>query len=341
MSGAPRSQTEQNVALILKHLRHYMDLRFSHARRLNPKFKAVEGDMKWHELECVKQVLARQKPLGEFRVSPGDIIVGFDVEKKRGVFLPKGQLSIQNEIITKEDAGLVKGGAADGIRDLSSFYKAVDPFLKSVVDLMQTWVWWDLPDAADMAIMDSQFDKLTKIPRMQMSEALANYYKNDVKGEMSIQSIVDLEFGRAEETVLAIQRRREFEENYQNIIAREGDDGGAGDSPADATVVQLAQHLRAVEMMKKSGDVDASLRDYYAKALQCAPADVTAEKALAYAGRIVAQTKKQLAEQLDAGDSGGGAPYNFKLRQLAEIRARLEAFRAELKPRAQTTSQQE
>lgn len=328
--SAPRTQSEQNVALVLKYLKQFMDLRFAHARRLNSKFKGVEADLKWHELECVKQVLARQKPLGEARVTPADLIVGFDGEKKRAVFMPKGQLSILNEIITKEDSSLSKGGG-DGIRDMSSFYKAVDPFLKGVVDIMQAWVWWDLPDAADMALIEMQFDKLRKLPRMQFNEQIAAYYKNDIK-EPSMQAIVDLEFYRTEDVVVPMVRRREGEENYQAIIARESEGGGAATAPADQTIAQMSQRLRAVEMLK-AGQLDANLRDYYSKMLQCRPEEVAPERAIAVEEKALAQARQTLAQQLEAAEEGGGNPYNFKLRQAQEVVRQLEAIRAEVRPR--------
>lgn len=40
------TQTEKNIAGILRQLRQYLDLRFDHAGRLNPKYRQVEADVK-------------------------------------------------------------------------------------------------------------------------------------------------------------------------------------------------------------------------------------------------------------------------------------------------------
>lgn len=336
-----KSQTEVNVNGIMRQLKEYLDLRFAHARRLNAKFRPVEEDLKWHEMECVKQVIARPKPLGEIRVSPADIMVGFDAEKKRGVFAPKGQLSIQNEIITKEDTHLMKGGGGDGIRDMSSFYLAIDPFMKSIIDLMQAWVWWDLPDASDVFLINTQIDKLMKLCRAQVSEQLLAHYKNEMKnppsGEGALQAILEFEYWRAEDAFVGIWKRRETDENYLIIIGRDHTDTG---SDTDAQIMQIAQRLRAMEMMKSAGQMDPGLRDYYAKVLGVPPAEVTPERASQFEQKAILQAKSALSENLASGGEGG-TPYNFKMRQALELRRRMDAMKAELKIRPREAKPQD
>ncbi|MBI3734963.1 hypothetical protein HY256_00415 [Candidatus Sumerlaeota bacterium] len=325
-------QTEKNVNGILRYLNQYLELRFSHASRLNPKFRAVGADLKWHEMKAVGRVLRKSKPFGEHRFCVADVLVSFDSERKRGLYNPKNQTQILNEIVTVVDeknqvqSGLLK------IRDLRALYQTIDPFLLSIIELIQTWIWWDLQDAADMFHFDLQCERIYNLLRSQWTEAMANYYAHEMnrKPELGLekQDVLDFEYYRTEDLVHSLARRREDQPDYQEIIARAGGD----DTQSDAQILQLAQHVRVAQTLREGKEMDASLRDYFGRALHCAPAEVTVPRALEYQQRFLTQAKQSLAELLHGADAGG-TPYDFKSSQIEEIERKLDAMKAEVNPR--------
>ncbi len=336
----PKSQTEQNANGILKYLRQYMDLRFGHAARLSPKIRTAEADIKWHQLDAMRSLLYKMRPVGENRYAVADLLASFNADWRRDLFKPKGQLSIMNEIMTGAAEETSKATGLGGIRDLRTFYQAIDPALKSLVELMQTWIWWDIADAGDMSLFETQTDRLRILLKSQLNEGLLAFYVKEMKkGEQSFsnpskEDILDFEFYRTEGLVRAVEYRRGNDEAHQQIIAREATE----DRASDTLVMQLAQHLRAQEMLRANQPLDASLKEYYGKVLKCEPAQVAPEKALEFEQRYVAQAKQEIVAALQQGD-GGGAPYNFKLRQLADLQKRIEVLRAEVKPRAQAKTE--
>ncbi|MBI1784897.1 hypothetical protein HYR69_07120, partial [Candidatus Sumerlaeota bacterium] len=325
----PVSQTENNINSILKHLQQYLDFRLEHAKRLNPRIAEVESDLKWHQMDSMRQVLRRSKPIGELRFVVADVLASFDIDKKRQLFSAKGQLAIMAEVITSLSDDLSKGGGVT-IKDIATLYHAIDPSLKPVIELMQIWLWWDLPDAADLVLFENQVERFKMLLRSQVTEGLQAFYRNEMKldkgGDLGRQQILEFEFFRTEALVQTIEKRRMEDGNHQQIIARE--EGESADRNADGLVMQLAQHLRAAEMIAESKSIDASLREYYARALQCKPEDVKPERAYEFEQRFIAKAKKELVAAIQS-ERIDGTPYNFKLNQLAETKRMLEVLRNE------------
>ena len=331
-------QTEKNVSGILRYLTQYLDLRFSHASRLNAKFRPVEADLKWHEMKAVGRILRKSKPFGEHRLAVGDVLVSFDADKKRGLYNPKNQTQILNEIVTVVDeknqvqSGLLK------IRDLRALYHTIDPFLLSIIELIQTWIWWDLQDAADMFHFDLQIERIHNLMRAQLNEGMITYYAHEMnrKPELGLekQEVLDFEYYRTEDLVHSIAHRREDQPEYQEIIARAAMD----DQQADAQILQVAQHIRVAQSLREGKEPDASLCDYFSRVLRCSPSEVTAERALEFQQRYLSQAKQGLIELLHGADTAG-APYDFKAAQLDEAEQKLEALKAEVNPRPQVKAE--
>ncbi len=329
------AQTENNVNAVMKYLTQYLELRMDHAKRFNPKIRECESDLKWHQLDNMRAALRRAKPVGEVRIHVADILVSFDIEKRRQLFVAKGQLAIMSDVITSLADDLTKGSGV-AIKDICTLYQAIDPFLRQVVDLMQMWLWWDLPDAADYALFDFQVERFKNLLRLQSFDSVQAHYraetKSDKGGELSRQQILDFEFARMEGIMQNLEKRRLEEGNYQQILVREPS-AAAKNDPADGLIQQIAQHLRAVEMIAASGQVEASLKDYYARALQCKPDEIKPEKAVEFERAWIAKTKQDLASALQSSN-GDGAWYNFKNRQFLDTRRMFEAIRNEVKPQA-------
>lgn len=333
--------TEINAVGVLKNLTQYLDIRFDYAARLNPKMRQVEMDLKWHQLDATRHLLLKSKPLGEVRFHVADIMVSYDVDKKRMLYSPKGQIAIMGEVLTSQKDDLHAKGGGQGIRDLATLYTAIDPWLKPILELMQTWTWWDLPDSADMTLYDQSLDRFRQLSQGQIDDKLKAYYTQEMKSEkspdMTMQGILDFEFYRMESVVLAVEKRRSEEPNYEQIIARES---SGSDNAAHPLVTQLAQHVRAYDSIKATGRIEPSLVDYYSKAIQCASTEVTPQRVLDFEERYLANAKQDVVLAIQK-DKGEGEPYNFKLRQYVEIRKMLENLRAQVKPRPKASSKDE
>jgi len=331
MQQDAHSTTERNVTGVLKYLREYLDLRFAHAGRLNDKFLQVQADLTWHELRSVGRVLRKTKPFAELRVAVADILVSFDDVKKRSLTYAKSQSQIMNEIVTIfEEKDMIKTGLL-AIRDIRALYKAIDPFLLHVIELIQTWVWWDLLDAGDMFHFDCQLDRIEALRVEQPNERILAYYRQIVprppEKEIDQKDIIDFEFHRAADLVGMFKHRREMDEDHQGIIAMQAPD----ERYAEPEVVQLAQHVRAADSLRNSEQVDPNLREYYSRALHCTPDHVTRDHALEFEQRHLTQAKLDLAELLHL-TGRRGIPYDFKEWQMEGIQERLELLRAEVDP---------
>lgn len=323
----PDSQTEKQVEGILEHLGKYLGLRFSHAKRINPRFGQIEIDLKWHELVHVRFVISQTKSFGEFRIPVSDILISFDADKKRNIFSPSDQNSIMPQLVKQDEGDHAKtSGAAVQIRDMQSLYHAIDPALQAMVELLESWVWWDLRDAAEMFHLSLQFKAIRRLLKSELNDKLVAHYRQLLKGEsigaLNKANILTYEFNRTESLVNDFAVRREEEEIQQQLIARES----TGSQSLDSDTIQLAQHIRATKRLQDPNGMDSALRDYYAKALRCAPDKVTTEGALEFEHRYIGRAREELAQALHGGGAAG-EPFNFKERELQEARNKLAALK--------------
>lgn len=324
-------ETQANIDGIMRYLTEYIDIRFAHAGRLNSRLLAVEDDLKWHELGSIAHLLASTKPFGEKRFSIADMITSFDKNNKELLFNPKRQASIMAEVVTVVEEADQSTGLLE-IRDLRGLYQAIDPALERVIKLIQTWLWWDLPDAGDVWLFDCQeslvYETLDSEPDAAKLAAYRALLERDPRLPIEKKDAVDFEFYRAEEIVKGLRHRREFSGDYQCVIGRERV-GGGGDRE---TILLLAQHFRAMEELEGEGEMSARLREYFAGVLGCAPDAVTREKALAYEKNYIAETEVRLIADLRTAGSGG-RPYDFKARQMEKIEARFASLAKAVNPR--------
>lgn len=328
------SITEQNVNGIARYLQQYLDLRFKHARRLNPHYERIGEDLEWHQLDAIRSTLSRRKPVGEIRIAVADLMVSCDHETRRGVFLPKGQLSIFNEIIPVQEDSKHKSDAL-AINDLLTVYSAIDASLRPIMELMRTWVWWDLPDASLMHMFESGMERINMVMGGAASE-LVEYYKTlDSRGApialnlSSKQSILDFEYYRMEEAFHTFEKRRQEEGKYQEIVAWNGEHHGVPHA-AEPLVHQISQHLRARDSISRTGDVEPTLRDYYAKATHCPQEEVTPQRVLDFERVYLDKAAHDLLHVLQ--EDSEGERYDFKWRQLAQFREGFESARTQIIP---------
>lgn len=316
----PSEHSEINVDGIIDNLRRYMLSRFKHANRIKPEFRHLESDLVWHELQAVRQVLSESKPYAEFRFVIADVLISFDKEKKWGVYSPSDQNCIQSEIVThvEEMSGKEKTDVI-AIRDMRGIYKMMDPSLDLLLQLIQIWVWWDLRDASDFFLFDTQMALLRDLPKKECDERMILVYRKEMKLDEKepspdLQRIYAFEYDRTKDMVEKMAFRIENAPIYEEIIGYE--DGG--DPQVDEKILQLAHHLRACDLLNEKKDLDASWLEHYAHVLHCPADQVDKEKAAAYEERYLQRGKSELSDMLRNFEDNC-VRYNMKARLLKEV----------------------
>ncbi|MCX7013490.1 MAG: hypothetical protein NTW86_13205 [Candidatus Sumerlaeota bacterium] len=316
---------------ILRYVLEYIEARFEHACRINPAMRHVRDDLVWQEMASMRQILASAKGFGPDKFFVVDILTSFDEKKKYALFNPTDQHNIFNEIVSEAEAEKEKQAKIEAatIRNIGDFYKAIDPSLGKAILLVQTWLWWDLPDALDLFVLDLQAERIAALRQREMTPDLLAFYRNemnDPKADLSTQDVVNFEVKRSHEVAANFEKRRATDPGFQIIIKRE-----AGPADAlDAQILSLAQRLRVIEQVKRAGQLEPPLREHYAKVFQAAPEAVTPERVGAYEREICAGLRAKLRTQLET-DSALGEPYNFKQKQLDLVRHKIAAVEAAAK----------
>jgi hypothetical protein len=319
--------TRRNVAGILHYLTQYLNLRFDYACRINPDLLGVRQELSWHQLETMRHILSGDKPIGEKRIVVADELISFHAAVKRDIFSPTNQISILAETLeaAAEDSGRGKT-IAFSIRDVRGLYTYTNAKLATTMDLIQTWLWWDLPDACDRFLFDTQVDTVRRLRAIKFDDKVLAYYKNQMPpGEkIAPQSILAFELGRLQSVIQTIENRRVEEKPNAVLIAAEEEEEADG---ADALILQLAQHIKAASRLEESGHVDPSLVEYYQKALACASDQVTPDRVLAFESDFIKRAKREAADSILSG--GRRRYYDYKKRELDRLKETLAAVRQE------------
>jgi len=212
------------------------------------------------------------------------------------------------------------------IRDLRGLYKVFDPRLDSIVELIQIWIWWDIVDASDMHLFDTQLERLTTLARASINERLEVYYRNEMKLERvsapTLEEIRKFELDRTEKLLGDFETRLSQEEIYQEIIGYEMTE----DRVVDHKFIDLAEHLREFGKLTADEALDKATRSHYSRMLRIGEGTVTHEKAVIYERKFIDEAKRELLEVLESEESSG-TRYNFKQHQFDECKERFEPVR--------------
>lgn len=320
----------QKIDGLLAILREYLQVRFEHACRVNPNLRRMAEDLTWQQLATVRQIFAETKAFGPERYCVIDILTSFDARKKGALFSLTDQNTIFNEIVSEVGREKAQKKMEDvTITDLGSFYKTIDPATEDAVLLIQSWIWWDLPDALDLQVLDLQLERIKALSQSEMSPELLGFYRNethDATADLNIADIVQFEVKRSREAAHAFTSRREHEPAFKAVVKRVPQP----DTAIDAAILTMAQRLRVAEQVQKSGELDDTLRAHYGKVLHCAPEDVAAERVVALEREALANGRQQLRRMLES-DGAGGEMFNFKLRQVEQVKEKLARIEAAAK----------
>lgn len=223
---------DRNVDGILHYMRDYLNAREQQVIRINPRIENVIKDITWIHLEILSKVLQKGKSFGGEKFRVADILTGADDSKRKALFSTSDQNSIMDEIVERDDAPT--GSADTSIHDMRTFFRSIDPALENLVQLIQHWVKWDLPDAADLHSFDEQIRRLTALRGIQLNDDLRARYRQALgkpaDSPVSDGEIFQMEVRRLDHISSRFCTRRHEDDPYQLIICREEDGAEPGDS---------------------------------------------------------------------------------------------------------------
>jgi hypothetical protein len=254
MALNPKTQKRSNA--IIRKLQEFMDIRFLHAVRANPGIKDVYEDIRWQQLMTIRLILEHTKSWGPERYYVADVLCDDNVSRKRSIFNPTDQNSILNEIINlKEESKKGKRAGQLPIMDMRTFYSALNPNLERVVELIQTWIWWDLADVSDMVAFESQAQMLKKVLTIKIEGPILDHYVKIMKmadSEIGKKIVAEFEFKRLVALEKTYEDRREFDFGYNMIIKRDVKEDKTVGPPYDYKQYQLKRMKGFVEHFKKA-----------------------------------------------------------------------------------------
>lgn len=317
---AVSEKQERKIQGLLRCLSEYLTARFEQAARINPSLRRVQNDLVWLELASVRQVFATLKGFGPDRIAVVDVLLSFDDKKKDSLYTLTNQSTIYNQIVTEEEEKK-ETMEGRGIRDLTSFYKMLEPGLERIITLVQTWIWWDLKDAVDLHLIDLQADKIRALSRAQMTPEIAEYYRIEMQEapkDLSIGHALAFEFQRAKRAAAAFEHRRDTDPQHKIILKRDR----INDEELDAQTEQLTRCLREVEQVRKADELQPETREEYAIVFACPPDQVSKQRVLDRVQENLAAQRAKLRAMLDSEESWG-EPYDFKEKQGDMVREKM------------------
>jgi hypothetical protein len=333
-------RAQQCTDAIMKKLNDYLSIRFDQAIRINPRLKSLKQDLLYHEVESVRACLMGEKIYNVTRLVVASILMSDDEKKRRGLLSPTDQTSIQVELVSHVRES-VKQGTRGQIRihDLKSFYAAIDPTLTDMIDLLETWIWWDVYDSSELARFEQKLGVIQMVRQGRATPELRKHYgtlfasstanASDAQHEhpeVTDAEIIAYEFHNAEHIRDQWKARREDDHGYMFVLQR---DELPVSNHAETTraLVELAlehDHLDSVT------ELDEPTRGIYAAKLKLPADKVTRQGVVEWIRARMTDAGRELAKATD-GDSHLGPPYRFKLRQLDLIDKCLRDLKVQLK----------
>ncbi len=302
--ATPQEQLQQHIDGIIVKVNMLLDKRFAQARRIQPKVQQAEADMRFHQLQVLRDLLASRKGFGPEKYHVANILASADEEKKSALFNPVDQVSMLNEIIPEEDQGGARTAGRLTVRSVSGFYSALDPSLASILELLQTWIWWDLRDASELYRFDLQEQNLTDIKNgREYSEADLDWYRNEMGlkpgAQLDRPEIMKFELKRSKEIIDRFAQRLTSEEGHQVIVVSQGRNATP---ETDAAIIRLGKRLQTIDAVRnQSENLDAKIRQHYGQVFSIPPEDVKAERVLEHEEHIADIEREKVSEMLAGG----------------------------------------
>ena len=142
---APEARTtDRNLEGILFYLNDYLAIREQQTIRINPAIAGVINDMVWVQVTNLRRVMTKTKAFGPERLRVADILASDDESKRRSLFHHADQNSIIFEIMNKAEDQHRGRVSEMPIHDMRTLFRALNPALEVLVELIQHWILWIL-----------------------------------------------------------------------------------------------------------------------------------------------------------------------------------------------------
>jgi hypothetical protein len=315
---------QRAVDRIMSNMQEYLDLRYLMISRANPRLETVWPDLAWQHMRQLRNTLSNDKMWGPNRYVIGEVLVSDDAQKVRDIWTPTNQNSIQTEVVEKTEKIQHKTSDVLDVHDFRTLYGSLDPSIATVVGAIQCYMWWDLPDACDLAKFDFKAEIVRKVVAEGASAPMKEFYARQLKmddGHLpSAEDITLCELRRMRACVDRFTERRNGEPGYQMIVARKPTDG---DDSVDRLVSAIARELVLLRTIESGQPIDDAVKQQFAQALRVDPASLSTAMEVDYLHKMLADHRRRLRHMMTSGGAAGEA-YAYKEAQAEAIRHKLE-----------------
>ncbi len=325
MAIAQTPAQKRAVEAIERKVQNYLDMRYEQVRRLNPKLETIWEDVCWQQMASLNLSLSNDKSFGPARYHVAETLLSNDLRKAADFFVPTAQVNLLGEIVEEREADTARTAGILEIHDMRSLFRAIDPSLERLVTLVQTFIWWDLPDAVDLARFDKKETVVKAIERDGLSPEAAAAYREPlgITKDATKEQALQYEGKLLQQTANSFRFRRTGEPGFRIIVAREQE---GGDDP-DVLIDMLHNQNSVLKGLRKGKPLDSQLAEQFARGLRCEPSEVTTELAIETLEKALTTNRRRLCDALTGKRSG--AQYDYKLRQLRRLEERLKKLNEE------------
>ena len=137
---------------------------------------------------------------------------------------------------------------------MRTFYTALDPSLERIVELIQTWIWWDLADACDIVSYEHQVQLINKVKDIKLEGPIMDHYQKIFRktaSEIDKKMVIDYELGRLDTICEKVTERRTMDAGFEMIVKRDVIEDKSLGAPYDYKQKQLRKLKAILEQLKK------------------------------------------------------------------------------------------
>lgn len=315
---------KQCIDAIMVKVEEYLGRRYQQVRRVNSHVEVVWDDLAWQQKVRLRGALSGDKSWGAIRLQVAELLMSDD-RRVRDLFSTKSQASLQGELVEEKETDSHRTHGALEIHDMRSLFRTIDPNLERVANLMQTYIWWDLEDAVELAKFDL---KVAAVRRLEKGELTDDHAKRimdatGVEKKPGAEEALMHELRMLQRLIQGFRLRRSEEGSHTIIVAR---DQSQAENP-DLIIQGLASQLNLLRVLKSGGQIDDTVRNQLAQAMKVEPAAVTPENAAPFVENLIQSNRNRLRAALNG--MSPGEPYNYKQRQLEALEKKFAEVRGD------------
>lgn len=331
--GKPLPGAVRNAEQIIQHLNEYLSIRFDHAIRIKPSLKTIKEDMLFHEIANVRRCLMAEKIYGPVRKTVSDVLVSDSDKERNQLFSATDQNSIQVELVSHvQDEKVESTRGQIRIHDIKNLYGCIEPDLLDLVDLIETWIWWDIPDAVELTRFEQKVAVVQLIEKGELPDKLRRRLsvlvhvpeqESEEEGEKKQpefkiaddEEILSYEITQMKLICDRWAYRRKYELGYMFVLQRDRIEG----TNQGEYVHLIAEKIREYDKIEHLEAMDDEIRHRWAPVLRIKPESVTRELIMQQMQTELVTLEKEMIEGSE-NEVNLGPPYNYKAKQFKKIK---------------------